>query len=126
MVLLNNIHLSSKLIMKTDIDAYKKIAQSLIASLDSDWDTVVLDTKILDNNCSALSVIQYTNNKQKYLTLPFEAVFDANAAALFLRDEIFEAKGDRIWGLTFILHSDGKFKIEYDYNKPDNVENLTL
>jgi hypothetical protein len=29
---------------------------------------------------------------------------------------------DRIWGLTFTLFPTGKFKIEYDYNKPEGYE----
>lgn len=108
--------------MKTDEDAYKKIAQCLIASVDSDWDCVILETKILDRNCSALSVMQVTKSKHKSLAMPFDAIFDTNDAAIFLRDEILQAKGDRIWGLTFTLHPDGKFKIEYDYDKPANYE----
>lgn len=40
-------------------------------------------------------------------------------AALFLRDELLRTTGQRIWGLTFTLYPDGKFNIEYDYNKPE-------
>jgi hypothetical protein len=43
-------------------------------------------------------------------------------AALFLRDDFLRTTGDRIWGLTFTLFPTGKFKIEYDYNKPEGYE----
>lgn len=46
----------------------------------------------------------------------------AVTAVRFLRDDLLATTGERIWGLTFTLHSDGKFKIEYDYNKPEDYE----
>ena len=39
-----------------------------------------------------------------------------------LRDDLLATTGARIWGLTFTLHPEGKFKIEYDYNKPEDYE----
>lgn len=29
---------------------------------------------------------------------------------------------DKIWGLTFTLYPDGKFEIEYNYDKPEDYE----
>lgn len=46
----------------------------------------------------------------------------AEEACWFLRDNLLATTGDRIWGLTFTLFPDGKFKIEYDYNKPEGYE----
>lgn len=43
-------------------------------------------------------------------------------ALLFLRDDLLRTTGQRIWGLTFTLYPDGKFKIEYDYDKPEGYE----
>ena len=43
-------------------------------------------------------------------------------ALYFLRDDLLRTTGQRIWGLTFTLFPDGKFKIEYDYNKPEGYE----
>lgn len=40
-------------------------------------------------------------------------------AALSLRDHLLETTGQRIWGLTFTLYPDGKFNLEYDYNRPE-------
>lgn len=30
--------------------------------------------------------------------------------------------GQRIWGVTFTLYTDGKFDVEYNYNKPEGYE----
>jgi hypothetical protein len=46
----------------------------------------------------------------------------ASRASLFLRDELLNTTGQRIWGLTFTLYPDGKFNIEYDYEKPEGYE----
>lgn len=35
---------------------------------------------------------------------------------------MLKTTGHRIWGLTFTLYPDGKFNLEYDYNKPDDYE----
>jgi hypothetical protein len=43
-------------------------------------------------------------------------------AALFLRDDLLNTTGQRIWGFAFTLYPDGKFNIEYDYNKPEGYE----
>lgn len=44
---------------------------------------------------------------------------DSSAALTFLRENLLRTTGQRIWGLTFTLYPDGKFNIEYDYNKPE-------
>jgi len=49
-------------------------------------------------------------------------VNEALDAAVFLKDNILQTTGKRIWGLTFTLYPDGKFNIEYDYNKPEGYE----
>lgn len=50
------------------------------------------------------------------------ALWDGLDAALFLRDNLLATTGQRIWGLTFTLYPDGKFNIEYDYNKPEDYQ----
>ncbi len=47
---------------------------------------------------------------------------DASNSILFLRDDLLETTGERIWGLTFTLFPNGKFNIVYDYNKPEGYE----
>ncbi|MEO8121767.1 MAG: hypothetical protein ABI606_20895, partial [Rhodoferax sp.] len=53
---------------------------------------------------------------------PREVSYAANDAALYLRDDLLKTTGQRIWGLTFTLYPSGKFKIDYDYNKPEGYE----
>lgn len=43
-------------------------------------------------------------------------------AVLFLRDDLLETTGKRIWGLTFTLYPNGKFNIDYDYEKPEDYD----
>jgi len=50
------------------------------------------------------------------------AIWDGLDASIFLRDNLLATTGQRIWGLTFTLYPDGKFNIEYDYNKPVDYE----
>lgn len=47
---------------------------------------------------------------------------NATDAIRFLRDDLLATTGERIWGLTFTLYPNGKFNIEYDYNKPEDYE----
>lgn len=44
---------------------------------------------------------------------------DSSDALTFLREDLLRTTGKCIWGLTFTLYPDGKFNIEYDYNKPE-------
>lgn len=49
-------------------------------------------------------------------------VFELQEACLFLRDDLLRTTNQRIWGLTFTLRPDGKFDLQYDYNKPQGYE----
>lgn len=44
------------------------------------------------------------------------------AAVRFLRDNLLNTTKQRIWGLSFTLHPDGKFSIQYDYDKPQDYQ----
>ena len=65
-----------------------------------------------------------TDASRHDLELGFESVFEINDACIFLRDNLLQTTGQRIWGLTFTLWPDGKFKIDYDYDydKPEGYE----
>lgn len=43
-------------------------------------------------------------------------------AAAFIRDDLLKKTNQRIWGLNFILYSEGKFKLDFEYDKPDGYE----
>ena len=58
----------------------------------------------------------------EYRELSNELLFLEHDASLFLRNHIINLTGEKIWGLTFTLYPDGKFEIEYDYDKPKDYE----
>lgn len=43
-------------------------------------------------------------------------------AVYYLKDLLLQKNNHRIWGLIFTLYPDGKFEIEYDYDKPEDYE----
>lgn len=53
---------------------------------------------------------------------PMDLMLSCTDALLYLRDDLLKTTGQRIWGLTFTLYPNGKFNIEYDYNKPEGYE----
>lgn len=108
--------------MKTVEDAYQVIARALIDSADLGWDKILFDTKILSANCSAMCLSSFLADVDSSLDFGFEKVFLVNDAAIFIRDNLLRSTGERIWGLTFTLYHDGRFNIEYDYNKPEGYE----
>lgn len=87
------------------------------ANGESVWTCMVLKAQIYSGMVSGeFSIISANSvDETKYVKAISEAV-------LFLRDDLLATTGDRIWGLTFTLYPDGKFKIEYDYNKPEGYE----
>lgn len=51
-----------------------------------------------------------------------EASALASEAVRFLCQEVIKTTGHRIWGLEFSLCPDGKFNVEYDYHKPNDLD----
>ncbi len=43
-------------------------------------------------------------------------------AAIFLRNHLLKTTGQRIYGLTFTLTPDGKFTLDYDYDRPADYD----
>lgn len=54
--------------------------------------------------------------------IPDEIWDNSSKSVYYIRDKMLENMGHRIWGLLFTLYPDGKFEIEYDYDKPDDYE----
>ena len=54
--------------------------------------------------------------------IPDEIWDNSSKSVYYIRDKMLENTGHRIWGLLFTLYPDGRFEIEYDYNKPDDYE----
>ncbi|MBL8389359.1 MAG: hypothetical protein JNK17_14195 [Hydrogenophaga sp.] len=105
-------------------EAYNAIAAAAIDfAADRAWDLVLAKhttlASMVDGRWSIVKddVVDKKGEapKKEFRNRAFEAV-------RFLRDDLLRTTGQRIWGLTFTLFPDGKFKIEYDYNKPEGYE----
>lgn len=110
-------------IMNTVEEAYQLIAKSIIDfTQDRKWDKGICECQIFSKMASATHYIEYENIEDSIaLGWPSSGI-SAGDAALFLRDDLLKTTGQRIWGLTFTLFPDGKFRIEYDYDKPHGYE----
>ena len=103
-------------------DAYRQIASALADSGCGDWYSVLFRTSILGTVCSAMTTTLVSSSGDRSISLGFENAFKVNDSVIYLRDDLLETTGERIWGLTFTLHPDGKFNIEYDYEKPEDYD----
>lgn len=104
-------------------EAYKVIAQTLMNhAISADWVSLFLKAPILANGCGGVITTQRRRDcEDTDLPVGFD-VFEIQTAALFLRDDLLRTSGQRIWELTFTLYPDGKFKLDYDYDKPEDYE----
>jgi len=104
-------------------EAYQVIATNLVTKTDAGWSKLVFETKVLGKTCSAMVTTQFSSENQNItLGLGMSSAFSISDACIFLRDDLLKTTGQRIWGLIFILFPDGKFRIEYDYDKPEGYE----
>lgn len=104
-------------------DAYQEIAKSIIDFVsDRSWDIGVFESKIYSKMARSNWYLISAGVKNTKAVGWGDSSIDSGGAAIFLRDNLLHTTGQRIWGLTFTLFPDGKFKIEYDYNKPDGYE----
>ena len=105
--------------------AYRIFANGLMAHLGNEyWKQMSNHVDIYEGMTQSSKVIITINgNKiEEYRELSNELLFLEHDASLFLRNHIINLTGEKIWGLTFTLYPDGKFEIEYDYDKPKDYE----
>lgn len=103
--------------MITIEDAYIDIATKMTESCNASWDKLVLVAGVRASMVRSVFSIFYKDALDES-----KSVRGISTAALYLRDNLLATTGQRIWGLTFTLYPDGKFNIEYDYNKPEDYE----
>lgn len=106
-------------------ERYKFLGRYLLAFIGSRaWDVAVCQLRIYSKMASGSHWL--VKDEKKDESGGFEkdpdALWVGLDAGVALRDQILETTGQRIWGLTFTLYPDGKFNIEYDYNKPEDYE----
>ena len=105
--------------------AYESLANYILAFIGSrSWDISSCSMRMVSNMATSSQSLVYSGVKDELggFENNSTAMWNGLDAALFLRDNLLATTGDRIWGLTFTLFPDGKFKIEYDYNKPEGYE----
>lgn len=86
------------------------------------WERLRLSAYVLGENLGATTTSQMLHGNHE-IDIPIGmAIFDIQKAVISLRDEHLRTTGRRIWGLTFTLYPDGKYHIEYDYQKPADYE----
>lgn len=111
--------------MKSDTveQAYQMLAHSILDFIRGRaWDKGICTCQIYSKMASSSFYLVNNGNEDSIsLGWPTKGI-SAGDPALFLRDNLLATTGQRIWGLTFTLYPDGKFNIEYDYNKPDGYE----
>lgn len=99
-------------------EAYRLMANQMMAAVNvEDWERLELRAAIFDAMVSNQLAIFLKDSIDD--TRAARAIADA---ALYLRDDLLRTTGARIWGLTFTLYPNGKFNLEYDYNKPEGYE----
>lgn len=105
-------------------DAYEALAAELLEFIENDeWTSARSVTSIIENMTQTLyqrSKGDVTHENDRFPTL--NTAGPASRAAIFLRDEMLRTTGHRIWGVTFTLYPTGKFKLDYNYNKPEGYE----
>lgn len=105
-------------------DAYQAIARDIASFPDGrNWDAVFGQYEIYSKMVSSRCWLKF----EEHIDRKWDGgddQFNARAcdAALFLRDDLLKTTEHRIWGLTFTLYSNGKFNIEYNYDKPEGYE----
>src|SRR5690349_16890549 len=106
----------------TNDEAYRAIAQEILAFVGSrEWDYAKGIYEVLGQSTSTKWVMCFRGQETRKGELPSREIASlASDAIFFLRNQLKEKTGARIWGLVFTLHPDGKFNIEYDYNKPED------
>lgn len=105
-------------------EAYEIIANAVIKfPSQRTWHKALGKFELLEGMVSVRWAIEVDGILDEKGRAPPEPLSDlAMDAAMFLQGDLFKKTSNRIWGLTFTLFPSGKFKIEYDYNKPEGYE----
>lgn len=110
--------------IKDENHAYIVLAECIsIYASDDEWIKANMSIEIYSRMIRCFeSLIQKEGIIDEYRDIPIDLSKLRMEAVFYLRDHFLKLTGNRIWGLTFTLYPDGKFEIEYDYNKPEDYE----
>ena len=106
-------------------NAYELLAQYVLAFVEArEWEEAGCHMRIYSKMAHGSQWLSHQGKRDElggFKERP-EAMWAGLTAALYLRDSLLKESGSRIWGLTFYLFPDGKFKIDYDYSRPDDLD----
>ncbi|WFF39055.1 hypothetical protein LU290_02150 [Moraxella nasibovis] len=103
---------------------YEFFAQELLCFLgNQQWQQAYIKYEVF-NQMISIERWFVVENQEFWLgnEIPDEIWDNSSKSVYYIRDKMLENMGHRIWGLLFTLYPDGKFEIEYDYDKPDDYE----
>ncbi|WP_139214122.1 hypothetical protein [Atopomonas hussainii] len=111
--------------MNTVEEAYCRLAAYVLGFIDGrQWECAGCHMQIFQKMASGSQWFIYNGGREEkggFERNP-SALWEGLDAAIYLRDDLLEKDGSRIWGVFFTLYPDGRFNVEYDYNKPDDYE----
>lgn len=99
-------------------DAYSSISESMVTAAEVDgWCRLELHATLYTTMVRSKFIVFLAGgvDETKYVT----SIIDA---CTFLRDHLLKTTGQRIYGLTFTLTPDGKFTLDYDYERPADYD----
>ena len=103
--------------------AYNILANVLLAHTQENEKFDKLEMVIeVDEGFLKNEVTRHLGDKEFYPRLDMisrQANDDLTVASQFLRSNLLETTGDKIWGFTFTLYPDGQFNIDYTYDMPE-------
>lgn len=106
-------------------DAYRKLAAYVLGFIGCrEWDSAGCRVKVFSKMATGSQWLIFQGRRDEkggFEDNP-DVLWEGLDAAIFLRDDLLKENGQRIWGVAFTLYPDGKFDIEYDYNKPEDYE----
>ena len=103
--------------------AYKIIAQTVVTIANTEqWEWARLECEIYPTMLYK-KYMHFWSDTLHYGRGRIPLSEDQSSDAIrFLAADILQTTGQRVWGLTFTYHANGKFDLEYNYNKPDDYE----
>lgn len=117
-----NLNSNREYIMDTE-KAYAILANVLFAHTQDNEKFDKLEMIIeVDEGFLKNEVTRHLDDKEFYPRLDMispQAENDLTVASQFLRGNLLETTGDKIWGFTFTLYPDGQFNIDYTYDMPE-------
>ncbi|MFC0821376.1 hypothetical protein [Moraxella marmotae] len=103
---------------------YEFFAQELLCFIGTQkWQKAYIKYEVYDQMISIERWFVFENQEFWFGNEISDEIWENSSKSVYyIRDMVLENTGHRIRGLVFTLYPDGKFEIEYDYNKPKDYD----